>query len=695
MADPTLAEIEEVLARRGVSSQGPASVTDRIISGGKAALAGAESGAVNTLAFPAEGLMLPGNMTRAISGQETVSPTTEARKAFNIPEEPKTGIEQSIYRFTEGAAPAMAFASPSFLAGPVVGSIATGTAGLVGGLSNVAAKGLFPESPLMQMLVGFSPGLFGTVASRVRSNVPNTGKASVSDETGTVLTAGQRTGNEDLLRQEADVARTAAGTPVFKEMILKQVASLQNYAKKIQSFTSASNLSPQEISGGVIKAVDQQNTSLVNQFRTANTVNFNNAKKTAGNEKIFGTDGLNSALDNQIAYYSSDQMPPDLRAVAARLQEVKLKMSKPEEPSMILNAQGKAATVSPEQNARLTIDELQKNLESWGKAASTGEFSIPGSTDNIFKGTTPGTVKGIARNVLKGFRDDLDSAIKDNIPGAKELKQARDGFKDGLNVLDQAAEVPIIKEFAKDWETSKDPIKALTRLQNMTATERPIIIDLLAKNKPEILSSLRNAGMQKIMDNSMIDAGTMDPAKFLTNMRNVLKEQPVKGGVTTKEFLFPSKEEQMRAMSLVSDLEKITQKASGPSEGLTANLQGISKDSSAAVFGWTAGKAVSVVQDIMNATAGATGSNAKIAWMMTNPEGQKMLKYLAQQKTTNKPLPQTYGDTLNFLTNNAIFGTVPNAAAQDMGVPAPASGGGMLTLDQIDAELKKRNSQKK
>jgi hypothetical protein len=426
----TLAEIEAEIARREGRPIG-----ESIASGARAALAGAESGATGLLGFVPEMIALPGNMGRVgFQDRAPISPTEEARKFFQIPEEPKTGTEQFLYRFSEGATPAMAMASPSFLAGPAVGAVATGTAGLIGGLSNVAAKGLFPESPTGQMLVGFLPGLFGGVASRVRRNVPETGKPSVADETGIPMTAGQRTGSEALLREEAAVAKTTGGAPIFQRFGLNQANTAEDFATKIQNFGANKDLAATDISKGVIDAVNYQNNRLVNRFRAENRVNFGAAKKVAGDEPIFVTDNLNSVLDNQIALYSSDKMPLELRAVADNLSRLKNSMTKRAEPSLIVNEQGQPAVVIPEQAQKLTIDELQKNLESWGKAAKTGEFALPGGTDNVFKGVAPGTVKGIARQVLNGFKDDLDTAANSNIKGAAELQKARNSFRDGLKV---------------------------------------------------------------------------------------------------------------------------------------------------------------------------------------------------------------------------------------------------------------------
>jgi hypothetical protein len=69
-------------------------------------------------------------------------------------------------------------------------------------------------------------------------------------------------------------------------------------------------------------------------------------------------------------------MPIELKQIADQLRGLKNQMSKQSEPSLVLGADGKPAFVTAEQSQKLTIAELQKNLESWGKAAKTGEFSI-------------------------------------------------------------------------------------------------------------------------------------------------------------------------------------------------------------------------------------------------------------------------------------------------------------------------------
>jgi hypothetical protein len=658
------------IARREGRSTG-----EGLVEAGKAAFSGAASGATNLLGFIPEVASIP--LQAAGQGAPTVpgtnvslggSPTAGMRGAFQIPSEPKSGVEQAIYRFTEGAAPAAAVASPAYLAGPVVGTLAVGGAALVGGLSNLAAKGLFPESPTGQMLVGVLPGLFTGGAGAIRRNVPSTQKPSVAEETGIPMTGGQRTGSERLLRTEADVAKSEGGAPIFQRFGLAQADSAEDFASKIQQFSANKNLTATDINKGVIDAVNYQNNRIVNKFRAQNRVNFAAAEKAAGKERIFETNGLNKTLDDQIAYYSAEGMPIELRQVADQLKSLKSQMSKQEQPSVILGADGQPASVTPAQTQKLTIAELQKNLESWGKAAKTGEFSMPGGTDNVFKGVAPGTVKGIARKVLNGFRDDLDTAVQGNVRGAKELSKARDDFKDGLKQLDSYAETPFVKKFMKDNPSALDPTETVQYLTQATPTERVVMLNLLESNRPDIVASLRNRTMQQVLDDANGDTN-----KLLTNLKAITAQKSEAGALGLNDFLFKTPGEKAKVKVLVRDLESITKKPVGPSESLQSQMQGTTTEVAAVGGGWTVGKAVAAIQDTLNMVSGSAASSEKLAWMMTNPQGQSMLRYLADQKVTNKPLPQTYADTLNFLSKYSAVGTIPTARQELPEVTQPST----------------------
>lgn len=678
---------DQELAAEIAALEGQSSVSSSIKSGAQSLLSGAESGATNLLGFIPEVASIPVQLGQYYTGNKSTSPTAKAREFFQIPEEPKTGIEQGLYRFAEGFAPAAALATPSFAAGPVIGGVATLGAGLLGGFGNLAAKGLFPENPYGQMLVGLAPGAVAGVAGRVRRNIPSTGKPSVSDDTGIPMTAGQRTGAETLLRQEAAVAKTEGGAPLFQRFGLSQADSAEDFANKIQQFSANPNLTATQINEGVIDAVNYQNSRLVNKFRAQNRVNFGAAEKVAGKEKIFGTDNLNSALDNQIAYYSSEQMPAELRAIADKLKDLKSRMSKEAEPSMVLGPDGKPAYVVPEEAQKLTIAELQKNLESWGKAAKTGEFSMPGGTDNVFKGVAPGTVKNISRQVLNGFRGDLDAAVASGVKGAKELAKARDDFKTGLQQLDAYAETPLIKKFMKDNPTAIDPTETVTYLTQASPTERVVMLNLLDSSRPDIVASLRNKTMQTV-----IEQANGDTTALLTSLKDIAKQKSEAGSLGLNDFLFKTPAEKAKVNVLIRDLEAITKKPVGAAESIKGQLQGTVTEGAAVAGGWTVGKAVATVQDVMNMVSGSANSAEKLAWMMTNPQGQSMLRYLANQKSTNKPLPQTYVDSLNTFAKYTAAGTIPTARPSDMSLPEDLS---KLTDEQIQQMIKQEEEKLK
>lgn len=692
-ADLSDEELNRRIAELTGGTTAPTGTTAR--SAGSAALGGASSGATGLLGFIPEVLSIPfqasGRGAPTVPGTDISlggSPTQAMRQAFQVPEEPRSGVEQGIYRFMEGFTPAAAVATPAFVAGPVAGGIATIGSGLLGGLSNMAAKGIFPESPTMQTLVNLTPFGVAGLAQRVRTNVPTTGKPAESPETGIPMTSGQRRGAEAALREEQAVAKTTEGAPIFEKFKLTQTKSAEDFANKIQEFTANPNLSVTKINEGVVNAVNAENSRLVNSFRANNNANFNAVKKVTGNDKLFETSNVNNTIDNLIAQYSSDKYPAEFRAVVDNLREVKGQFTSRGTPTTLLDAAGNPIGVNvPQGPAKLTADELQKNLESWSKAASTGEFTIPGGTGNVFKGVAPGTIKGIARQVLNGFRSDLDSAVSSNVTGAKELEKARTAYRQGLEQLDKYAEVPFVKYFMKDNPEALVPEEAVNALTTAKPTERVVMIRLLEERRPDLISSIRSRTMEDLMNRSTVD-GVVDTQNLLGNLKEAVRQKREPGAIGLNDFLFPTPKEQAKATALIRDLEKITKQPVGPVESIRSQAQGIVTEGTAAATNWTIAKAVSTVQDTMNLVSGSANSSQKLAWMMTNPQGQTMLRYLADQKVTNKPLPQTYADTLNFMAKSFAAPAVTNRSGA---LPGQVQQPGFESLS--DEELDRRIQQ--
>ena len=666
---------------------------------GRAILGGASSGATGLLGFIPEVASLPlqlsGRGAPTVPGTDISlggSPTQAMRRAFEVPEEPRTGVEQAIYRFAEGFTPAAAVAAPSFVAGPIIGTAATLGSGLLGGLSNVAAKGIFPESPVGQTLVNLLPAGVAGLASRVRTNVPTVGKPAESPETGIPMTAGQRRGSEAALREEAAVAKTTEGAPIFQQFRLTQTRSAEDFANKLQDFSANPNLSVTKINEGVVGAVNAENSRLVNNFRASNRANFKAVEEATKNQRIFDTTNVNNTIDNLVAQYSSDQYPASYKPVIEQLQTIRNNFTVSGEAIPLVDAAGNPLNkvTIPKSNIKLTADELQKNLESWSKAASTGEFSLPGGTDNIFKGVSPGTIKGIARQVLNGFRSDLDSAVSANVAGAKELEKARTAYRQGLEQLDKYAEVPFVKYFMKDNPEALDATTAVDSLVKATPTERVVMVRLLEERRPDLIDSIRNRTMEDLINRSTVE-GSFDSKNFLTNLKNAVAQKREPNAIGLNDFLFPTPKEQARAKVLISDLEKINRQPVGPVESVRSQMQGIATEGTAAATNWTIAKTVATIQDSLNLVSGSANSAEKLAWLMTNPKGQTMLRYLADQKVTNKPLPQTYADTMNFIAKAFAAPAVTNR-----GVPLgfPAQGGfESLSDEELDRRIQQLQGQ--
>lgn len=642
------------------------SATDQTLEAGKAFLGGGASGATGLLGLPFEIVNLPNTVLNYLAGVNEPTATQQMYETMNVPKEPPEGVNRFAYNFGEGAIPAAATTYAATRNIPL-----SGGAGLLGGITNVGAKYYFPESPVGQMLFSGIPAVAGGVASMARNRVPKVPGASVSEETGITTTGGQRTGSQALLREEAAVAKTAEGEPIFKTAGLANVQNAEDFASKIQQFSTNPNLTTTQISQGVQEAMNYQNNRVLNKFRVDNRKNFNAAKQEAGDSRIFNTDNVNSELDKAISIYSAEGMPPDLQAFARKLQDVKSGISKP----TVFEGQ----TV----NTPLTIDELQKNLEFWGKSAKTGTYND--GTINLGGGNvTPGTLKTLSRNVLNAFREDLNAANLDNVPGASKLINAREQYKAGLKEVNDFQNQTLVKYFGNE---TLDPTDVVNRLQTATPTERVTMFKVLETSRPEVLDSLRSRALNDIV----VDANG-DMTKLLDNLKAVTKQKSEAGAINTNDFLFPTQAEKAKAGVLVRDLDSITRKATGAAEGGVTRIPG---EVVGAGLGFKARMVTNTVMDAIDAISGATANPQKLAWMMTNPDGQSLIRDAARLKEGQK-LPNAMKSKLDYLSSDALVGgnvSITNiGAARESGQitqPAPVE----VSRDDLQKALELRLQQ--
>ena len=664
---------EQILAELASRQQGnePSPAMDIL----RGAAGGAASGGAGVAGLPLEVANLPNAIMNYLGGVSEPSPTQVMREKTGVPTEPRSGAGQFAYNFMEGATPAAAITGAATL-NP---ALAAG-AGLLGGVTNVAAKYYAPESPVAQTLFGLLPAGVAGLANVARSRVPQVPKASALDETGMTATAGQRTGEQALLRAEANVASTAEGQPIFKRAGLANVASAEDFANKIQNFSKNPNLTVTDIAKGAEDAFAYQNNRLLNQFRVNNRRAFDAAKQEAGDARIFDTTNVNNTLDNAIATYGADTMPMELQAFAKKLQQVKNNLVKEAEPSTILDAQGNPVVVKGQpETVKLTVDELQKNLESWGKSAKTGSYTVDGV--NLGDIST-GTVKKLSRDVLNAFRNDLDAANVQGISGADKLVAAREQFKTGLKNVNDFQEQSLVKFFG----TKQDPTTVVERLQNASPTERVTMFKVLENSRPEVLDSLRSRALGTVIEQSGGDL-----PKLFSSLKDIAKQKSEAGAINTNDFLFQTPAEKAKVNTLIRDLETVTRKVEIPKEPASA-LSRNTGEAAGVGLGYKARLATNFAQDAWDSISGAVASPEKLAWMMTNPNGQTLIREAARLKAGQK-LPTQMKSALDYLSSDALIGGTVSATAQAQGRESGQAlqampSGESVTREQIQQRLK-------
>ena len=670
--DAILARLQELQAQKSESE---------IASTLKSAAGGAASGSAGLIGLPLEVANLPNAILNYLGGRAEPSPTQVMRQELGVPAEPRSGAGQFAYNFMEGATPAAAITGAATL-NP---ALAAG-AGLLGGVTNVAAKYYAPESPVAQTLFGLLPAGVAGLANVARTRVPQVPKASELPETGMTATAGQRTGSQSLLREEANVAATAEGQPIFKQAGLANVASAEDFANKIQQFSKNPNLTITDIAKGTSDAINYQNNRVLNQFRVNNRKNFNAAKTEAGDARIFDTTNVNNTLDNAIATYGADTMPLELQAFAGKLKQVKSNLIKEAQPSTILDAQGNPTVVQGQpQTVKLTIDELQKNLESWGKSAKTGSYSDGGV--NLGE-VTSGTVKKLSRDVLNAFRQDLDAANLQGVKGADKLINAREEFKKGLNTVNEFQNQSLVKFFGD----VKDPTVVVQRLQNATPTERVTMFQVLQNSRPEILDSLRSRALGTVIEQSGGDL-----PKLLTSLKDIAKQKSEAGAINTNDFLFQTPVEKAKVNTLIRDLDTVTRKAAVPQDNVSV-LGRNTGEAAGVAGGYKARMVTNFAQDAWDTISGAVNRPEKLAWMMTNPQGQSFIREAARLKAGQK-LSTEMKSAVDYLASDALIGGAVSITSAQQGresgqaLQAAPTAPTSVTREQIEQRLKQLQTQ--
>ncbi len=361
------------------------------------------------------------------------------------------------------------------------------TAGSTGALAQTIA----PDSPLSQFLMQSSPyALAGSVkggrafTSRPKGELPPNAQEMIDIAP---MTPGELTGNRAQLAKEGRVeasVKIGEEANIFRQT---QAKTVEDFVTKVIERTTSSAREPIQAAQKALDAFTNYGKALSGRLSSEARRDFGAAKASGG--KVDTTPIL-SVINEKIA-----GIPPELvdqasmRAALLKIKDEFLIPGTPASvtPSTILGPTGQPASVTTtaavaEKALEIDIDRLQKNLSAWGEAAYSGQANF--GKGNIFEGVAPGQAKGVARAVLNGFRQSLDEAIANGVPGADKLVKARDNFKSNLSHIEEFANRPLAKFFDVPTASSITPEDIMVRLGKAKPSERVFLADVL-QNHPE------------------------------------------------------------------------------------------------------------------------------------------------------------------------------------------------------------------
>jgi hypothetical protein len=643
----TVDELRQELERRekeGITVSEP-SIVDRYLGGFLKNVEAAGAGIYGSVANPVSAV------------QGLVSSSTPINEQMGV-DEGKYQQNTTAYRFAEGAFPA---AIGGFAVGNVPGAIA---GGIAGGLTNVAAKQIFPESPLGQAAVSLLPGIPSAMSRLFKGKAPDVPTARPDPETDVLLSPGQRSGSPAQLLKEEGLRGDVKTATIVSNFDRAQQAKIDEFTQSIQNLRN--QLPPEKLRDVIASRYDTFNKEIINNFKRSNNQAFSAATSIKGD--VVPTDNVKNAVDDLIRQYNNPDVPGNA-AVLNNLMKIRQKLSQMT-GSMILGPNGQPMVQT--QGAKISIERLKQSLSAWSDTAYKGQFSDDGVT--AFEDISPGVAKGIARRVLNAYRDDLDEAVKSGIPGADLLKNARNQYAVGLKKIDDVANQPVNK-YVTSARFEKAPEKILEDIVKMRPSERVEMATVLGRDYPDVYDTVRAKAMSDILSKYRSGEGF--------DLRGLFRDQPFGG---ENAWIFGSKAEQSKVTGLMQALEQINRKTKA-TEVSTGNIQAGLR--AGAETAGVAGGAVAkyglqaVIDSFRYLASRGADDPQKLAYMFFTPNGRQIIQELA------KPNPNP-----KYLTREAYDGLlmgVTSAASQARDTSyTPPEPTPSFSLEDLEAEARRR-----
>jgi hypothetical protein len=529
----------------------------------------------------------------------------------------------------------------------VAGAKEFGVAGSLG----VAAP-LVTESPLGQLAIQGTPyaakGAFSAGVDRLRQPI---GTFPPVDETRALLnvgpmTPGELTGNRKQLSREARVGASpeAENAPAFRQ---EQAKSVQTFLDNLFNRAASKTMNETELTKSVVSSFDNYGKALSGRLQSDAMKDFNAAKKAGG---TVDTQPVLDAVNRNLA--SLPPETPGLDNLKASVKRIVDQYAIPEvlptsTPSAIIGPNGQPVAVtttpgSPAAANRIDIDRLQKNLSAWGSAVYSGTADF--GKGNIFEGVAPGQAKGLARTVLGGFRDALNQAIDQGVPGADQLKKARDKFSSNLDAVDEFANRPLVKSFDVGSPSELVPETVLQKLKDAPPSQRAILIDILQNNPQasEILDTIRRSTFNDVIQKARVPNAPTNAPDFSVSAALAELNKPQ----NELSFLFKDKADLDQAKLVMNYMQRVLQ---GENVG-SAGIGGSAAYAGTKAMGGNTQQA-NMAKESFSAIKDFVNSPAAFSEILFNPESKQALIGLA----TNKSIGQKGLDAL--ITVGKVGGT--------------------------------------
>lgn len=544
------------------------------------------------------------------------------------------------YEFSSAGAPQAAFSAMGVPG--LFGRTPLGMAGEFGvaGTTGVLGQTVAPESPLAQLAIGASPyaakGLFNVskqAITRPQGPFPSPAETAELSRV-TPMTPGQLGLNRQQLATEARVAARPESGAAPVQFAQQQAKSVESFLTGLFDRASSAAMSAPAATENLVNSFRNYGKSLTSRLRADAKKDFNAAKAAGGQ---VDTTPIIGAVDRWL-----ETLPPELRdmsSIQSAAQKIKNEYFIPETPatatpSAIVTEVGTPAAVTvtpgtPAQALKIDIDRLQKNLSAWGEAVYSGKADF--GKGNIFEGVAPGQVKGAAISVLNGFRDALDQAIAQGVPGADKLKSARDKFSANIKAIEEYSNRPLVKYFDKQ-PSELVPEDVINYLKNATTkpSQRAILIDIM-QNSPNanvqgVLDTVRRAAFDDILGKSAAAGGAEMAPTFAIDaaLREMDRRKGSLGQLFANAADLKDAELAMRAMRRVLSTEAPSG-AAGPSASAAYTA--------ARATGGSAAAALSVRDFLYPIVRDVIASPEAFAKVIYQPDNRKLLLELANPKT--------------------------------------------------------------